>query len=141
NFCKYGEGWSNGQFEAHQRGHETLYFFGNGWINQPYTLVMIDIDVMKARGLGTPDGARRCAEHLAGLLPGSYWEPSTNGNGRHGYLLVSKEGYPAEVVNQGLAWLEDWLRAQCKGQDIEMVEVKGTCPVVQWTGSKMDDIR
>jgi hypothetical protein len=57
---------------------------------------MIDIDVLKRRMLGSPEGARTFAAFLRTRLPNLYVEPSTGGKGQHAYLLVRKLGYSAE---------------------------------------------
>jgi hypothetical protein len=114
----------------HFAGRDTLYFFGNGRPADDYTLAMIDVDVLKCRGLGTPEGALAFTNRLKTLWPGLYFERSTNGKGVHAYLLVRKKGVAAKEVNKALKRLEKWLRAEAKRvrADIEQVEVKGTCP-------------
>jgi hypothetical protein len=57
---------------------------------------------------------------------------STGGKGQHAYLLVRKLGHSAEEVKVALKHLEKWLRQQARGFDIEIVEVKGTPPVVKY---------
>lgn len=113
----------------HFNGLETLYFFGNGWKKAKRSLVMIDIDVLKARGLGSPEGARRFTRHLQSIWPGLYVEPSTNGLGMHGYLILWKKDADAARTNTALKRLEAWLRAEARkvNADIEQVEVKGAC--------------
>jgi hypothetical protein len=136
----YGEQWSVAEFEHHQQGLETLYYFGNDDPREPYILVNIDIDILKSQGLGTSEGARELAEHYKQLFPGVYFEPSTSGNSQHGYLLVEKEYYTSEVVKQGLKKLEAYLAEQAKGFDVEKVEIMGTPPQVRWAGREIDDM-
>jgi hypothetical protein len=93
---------------------------------------MIDIDVLKRRMLGSPEGARTFAAFLRTRFPDLYVEASTGGKGQHAYLLVRKPGYGAEEVKAALKHLERWLRQQAEGFDIEIVEVKGTPPVVKY---------
>jgi hypothetical protein len=81
---------------------------------------------------GSPTGARQFAAFLRTKFPTLYVEDSTGGKGQHGYLLVRKLGYSAEEVKAALKHLEKWLRQQAKGFDIEIVEVKGTPPVVKY---------
>jgi len=113
----------------HFQGKETLYFMGQGWNKADRTLVNIDIDVQKHKRLGTPEGARKFAEHLKKRWPDLYCEPSTNGKGIHGYCILWKRKADAKTSNAALKRLEAWLRAEAKiiNADIEDVEVKGTC--------------
>ena len=113
----------------HFQGKETLYFMGHGWAKAERMLVLIDIDVMKAKGLGTSDGATKFAEHLKTIWPDLYFERSTNGKGVHGYFILWKRGADAKQTNAALKRLEAWLRAEAERNDadIEQVEIKGTC--------------
>jgi hypothetical protein len=113
----------------HFLGEETLYFMAHGWEKIKRILVMIDIDVMKSLGLGTPEGARKFAEHLKTIWPDLYFETSTNGKGIHGYFLLLKRWADATQTNAALKRLETWLRAEARktNADIEQVEIKGTC--------------
>ena len=123
---------TNGDFADHFAGTETFYFFGTGRISDVYTLVMIDIDVMKAMGLGTTEGAWAYARHLQTLWPDLRCEPSTNGKGVHCYLYVRKIQVGGEAVNESLDRLAEFLEHQAIGFDIEMVEVKGYCPIIKY---------
>lgn len=136
----YGEMWSVAEFEDHCLGKKTLYFFGNDDPRCPYTLVMIDIDVLKSKKLGSPEGARHLAEHYKALFPNSFWEPSTNDQGMHGYLLISKSDYTAGEVKKGMLNLQAYLRKEAEGYDVELVEVKGQPCVVAWTGREIDHL-
>lgn len=130
-------------FEAHFAGRSTFYFAGNGQKRQRFTLVMPEIDVQKARQLGSPEGALRFAEYLRDEEPlfrrqdgrKLYIERSTGGKGMHTYLVLDKVGAEAEVVNALLPRLQRYLNwvAEAVSADIEKVEVKGGCPVVSWT--------
>lgn len=124
-------------FERHQKSEDTLYFFGNDDPREEFTLVMLDLDVHKA---GTPEGAKRLAEHYKKFYPRSYWETSTNGRGQHGYVLLEKEGFTSTAVKQGLKNFENYLRTKATGHDVELVEVKGAPPVVRWAGRQIDDL-
>ncbi|HEX4146829.1 MAG TPA: hypothetical protein VHY91_25250 [Pirellulales bacterium] len=127
----------------HFQGKDTLYFLGNGRYWAKRTLVMIDIDVLKSKGLGSPAGASRFAQHLTTIWPDLYFEPSTNGKGIHGYFVLWKRQYGATQVNNALKRLEKWLRAEAKkvNADIEQVEIKGTCPDIEFTGSLMQSVK
>jgi len=90
---------------------------------------MIDIDVQKSKGLGSPEGAKTFASHLNKFWSDLYFETSTNGQGIHGYFILSKLGIDAKRTNASLKRLEKWLRSEAKriNSDIEEVEIKGTC--------------
>jgi hypothetical protein len=113
----------------HFSGLDTLYYFGNGWRQAKRTLVMIDIDVLKSKGLGTPDGAKSFARHLNSIWPNLYFEVSTNGMGIHGYLILRKKDADSKRTNAALKRLEAWLRNEARkiSADIEQVELKGAC--------------
>jgi hypothetical protein len=136
---RYNAGWfsrlSNEDFHLHFQGEETFYFFGTPRIKAEYTLVMGDIDVLKAKGLGTPQGALAFVQYLKTTFwPDLYYERSTNGKGIHFYLLMKKADIGPHSVNQGIGQLERFLRYQADlvGADIEMVEVKGKCPEIAY---------
>jgi hypothetical protein len=120
--------------KTHQ-GDATFYFFGTPRTKDQYTLVMGDIDVLKAKGLGTPEGALNFVQYLKTTFwPDLYYERSTNGKGIHFYLLMKKAEVGAERVNQAIDQLERFLRYQAHlvGADIELVEVKGKCPEIAY---------
>ena len=127
----------------HFLGNETLYFMAHGWEKIKRILVMIDIDVMKAKGLGTPEGARRFAAHLKSIWPDLYFEVSTNGKGIHGYLILWKRGSDANETNAALKRLEAWLRAEARktNADIEQVEIKGTCLDMTFDGRLLQAVK
>lgn len=127
----------------HFQANETLYFMGRGWERNSRTLVMIDIDVLKAKGLGTPEGARKFAEHLRTIWPNLYFEVSTNGKGIHGYFILRKRDSDAVRTNAALKRLEAWLRAEARkvGADIEQVEIKGTCLDMTFDGRLLQAVK
>ena len=77
-------GWlykiTNECFQDHMAGTDTYYFQGEGRQDIAETLVMIDIDCLKSRGLGSKEGAHRFADHLKETyFPDLCFESSTNG--------------------------------------------------------------
>lgn len=134
---------ANYQFADHFAGAATYYFFGSGDPKTTHTLVMIDIDVQKAHGLGNPAGAEAFARHLKARWPDLYFERSTGGKGVHAYLVIDKSGKDAAQVNAALKRLQDWLRAEADrvSADIELVEVKGTCPVIEFEAGGITSVR
>ena len=105
---------------------------------------MIDIDVQKSKNLGSPEGAKRFAEYLDDkpeLKDHVSWEPSTHGIGMHGFFVLRCAGVERPVVNAQLKEFEAWLRAEAEkvGADIELVEVKGTCPIIKVTMGQVRD--
>jgi hypothetical protein len=95
----------------HSQNEATYYFTGrrnNKGKHDYRTLLLIDIDCHKS---GTLTGALAFAQHLADhYFPGLYFEPSTNGNGAHGYLIVEKPGWSERDYNKLLGKLEAWLK-------------------------------
>ena len=123
---------SNQDFEKHFTGEETFYFAGNGRSRDPYTLALIDIDCHKC---GSFQGAVAFVEYLRKHhYPNLFWEPSTNRNGVHAYVLIEKRGYGDSSVNQALNRLQAFLQGLLASTsfDVEMVEIKGHCPVIGW---------
>lgn len=130
----------NADFEDHFAGRETYYFTGNGRSRSPEMLVNIDIDCHKA---GTLEGAKAFAAWLREHhYPNLYYEVSTNGNGVHGYVVLSKCGFIDNSVNELLGRLQQHLRALLRSQsfDVEGVEIKGMCSEVEW-GDKRGEVR
>ncbi len=117
--------------KEHFEGRETLYFTGSEEGHR-YTLLMLDVD---CHGCGTVGGAMEFLQYLRDhYLPDLYFEVSTNGNGGHGFVIIDKSGYTNAAYNRiALDWGE-WLRRVLAGSscDVETVEIKGTCPVIQW---------
>jgi hypothetical protein len=128
----HGKRLPNYRLQDHFDRLKTYYYFSSPNKTAEHALVMIDIDVLKRRMLGSPEGARNYAAFLRTRFPSLYVEASTGGKGQHGYLLVRKPGYSAEEVKVALKHLEKWLLQQAEGFDIEIVEVKGTPPVVKY---------
>jgi hypothetical protein len=128
----YGKRLPNYKLQDHFDRLKTYYYFSSPNKTAEYALAMLDIDVLKRKMLGSPEGARKFAAFLRTRFPNLYVEASTGGKGQHAYLLVRKFGYSAEEVKKALKHLEQWLRQQAKGFDIEIVEVKGTPPVVKY---------
>ena len=84
---------------------------------------------------GDARGRRKFAEYLRNqFFPDLYYEPSTNGNGVHGYVMVDKSAWTAADHNAAMKSLEVWLKCVLASTsfDVETVEVKGRCPVVVW---------
>ncbi len=134
----------NRHFDDHMQKIDTLYFQGNGQASAPETLVMIDIDCLKCLGLGSREGAHEFAAHLKmTYFSDLYFEPSTNGNGVHGYFVLHKLGLPAKTVNAQLRTFEKWLKQEARriGADIEGVEIKGTCPVFEYQDGKLVNVK
>jgi hypothetical protein len=128
----YGKRLPNYKLQDHFDRLKTYYYFSSPNKTAEYALAMIDIDVLKRKMLGSPEGARKFAAFLRTWFPNLYVEASTGGKGQHAYLLVRKLGHSAEEVKAALKHLEKWLRQQARGFDIEIVEVKGTPPVVKY---------
>jgi hypothetical protein len=86
---------TNGDFQDHFDGVHKIYFMGNPF-SITKCLALIDIDVQKAKGIGSQEGAlafAHRADHLFsewGLTSFAkiHWEPSSLGIGMTGYLLV-----------------------------------------------------
>ena len=68
------------------------------------------------------------------LFPGLYLEPSTNGEGVHGYFILEKLGIKTDLVRQVLKNLDAYLKklAASVGADIACVEVKGLPPSIEY---------
>jgi hypothetical protein len=98
NEYRYGKRLPNYRLQDHFDGRKTYYYFSSPNKSAEYALVMIDIDVLKRRMLGSPEGARTFAAFLRTRFPSLYVEASTGGKGQHAYLLVRKLGYSAEEV-------------------------------------------
>lgn len=130
------------KWEAHTNHDETYYYAGNGDPKCPFTLFSPEIDVQKSKKLGSPAGALKFAEYLRVEEPlfqnrngqKLYIEPSTGGKGIHPYVILNKLGADATNINSYYKRLQTYLtwRAEQLNADIEMVEVKGGCPVVSW---------
>ena len=101
------------------------------------TISMIDIDCHRS---GNPESAKAFADWLSdNYFPCLYHEPSTNGKGRHGYIVLFKEGFGDVAVANILKRLEKTLKkllqvflATYPEYQVENVEIKGTPHVVTW---------
>jgi hypothetical protein len=132
---RYGDSLKNDQFSEHFAGRATHYFWGDHTACSAEVLVNIDVDALGQHGGGTTEGCWRFAEQVKDtLFPGLYLEPSTNGQGVHGYLRLMKLGIRADLVRQALKKLDRYLKrmAVSVGADIACVEVKGLPPSIQY---------
>jgi hypothetical protein len=117
---------TNGMLNAHVTGSETYYFTGNGDKASDLTLVNIDVD---CKLTGSRKGAIDFACYLNNtILPNLYEEASTNGRGGHGYFTLDKQGHTARQVNELLKRFAGYLNDIAEPFDVELVEIKGTCP-------------
>ncbi|MGL4424333.1 MAG: hypothetical protein ACRCZF_27000, partial [Gemmataceae bacterium] len=117
----------NPDYEAHFRGDQTYYFWAGHRADQPEVIFEIDIDVQKALGRGSTEGAWAFARHLQKQFTGLYCEPSTGGKGVHGIAILQKGTLGAAGVRKLLLRFEQWLRDESAriNADIELVEVTG----------------
>jgi hypothetical protein len=127
-----GAAIDNEQFERHLDSRDTFYFWADHRSSTAAILVMIDIDVHD--GIGTSGGAWQFAELVRYLFPDIHLESSTNGEGVHGYLVISKEGISARRIKNVLTNLQVYLRElhRFSGADISCVEIKGGPPEVKF---------
>jgi len=127
----------------HINNNKTLYYYGNGKTKDKHTLVMIDIDVCKKQNIGSTKGAIEFAKHLTNYFPNLYYEKSTNEKGIHAYIVLEKENLSANIVNKTLKQFENWLKNEAKmlKADIEIVEIKGLCPEVIYSGNNIVNIK
>ncbi len=133
NSFRYGAALRNDQFQQHFSRDETFFFWADPATSTSEILVMVDFDVRE--GSGTPEGARRFAEEVKEtVLPGMYCEPSTGGEGIHGYVVVQKAGVKVTRLRKALKNLELYLKtlAEATNADIACVEVKGLPPVIRY---------
>ena len=87
---------SNPMLDDHWDDRRTYYYVADGSKRNRYILVNIDID---CHASGSERGAAEAAEYLkANFFPDLYHEPSTNGQGRHGYFILDKSDLGAEPV-------------------------------------------
>jgi len=135
-------GWALGEqiplwkLNKHLANEMTAYFQGDGDETNAETMAMIDIDNHSS---GTLAGAWAFSAEVDKHLEGVQWETSTNGDGLHGYILISKLGERAETVNKAIAELQAKLKAllQTGNFDVELVEVKGKCPDLEWESRRL----
>src|SRR5262249_53131541 len=108
---RIGAALRNDQFLDHLAGRMTCYFWADHRAATPEVLVMLDFDGGDKHGGGTDEGCWRFAEQVRdSLFPGLYLEPSTNGQGVHGYLRLSKLGIRADLLRQALKNLDRYLK-------------------------------
>src|SRR5262249_36056506 len=70
----YGKRLPNYKLQDHFDRLKTYYYFANPNKTAEHALVMIDIDVLKGKMLGSPEGARRFAAYLRTKFPTLYVE-------------------------------------------------------------------
>lgn len=123
----------------HTEGKATCYFWSRP--DGRFIFFMVDIDVRKSRGLGTREGARDFADYLhQQVIPGCHWEPSTNGEGMHGYGIIDLGEDHEFVTAAERKDILDGMQADLRkvalhyGADIELVEIKGHPPVIDTDG-------
>jgi hypothetical protein len=136
------KGWVYGLTNATMMRHfaceETVYFTADGRIKTPEVIVMVDVDCHKK---GTIASAIAFAEHLRDHhFPGLYFEPSTNGNGVHAYLVLDKQGFGDVRTHELFGMLEKAVKGIHAGWqarnphlEVELVEVKGHPPRLEWS--------
>lgn len=132
---RFGAALKNDQFREHFAARRTYYFWADHKVSTPEVLVMIDGDAGDAHGGGTTEGVRSFMELVKEtLFPGLYLEPSTNGEGVHGYFVLQKEGIKNDEVRRVLKNLDAYLKklAASVDADIACVEVKGLPPSVEY---------
>lgn len=136
----YRSGWwskivklCNKDFDQHFTGLETYYFTAGSGVR---VLICIDID---CHGVGTLAGAMAFAKFLSETqFPQLYYEPSTNGNGVHGYIIVETNGLRGSAFNGVMKQLESRLKEVAVGFDVSDVEIKGTMNEFVWGSTKGD---
>lgn len=123
--------WSNEILTKHCNSCETFYFSGSSESYKPFTLIMIDVD---CHNHGSLEGALSFLQYLRqNYFHNLYFEPSTNGNGGHGYLILDKEGLGSQGIKSILSsHLEPWLNDIANEFDVEFVEIKGQPPELTW---------
>jgi hypothetical protein len=135
----------------HQAGTKTLCFTGNGRSKAPETLFLIDVDC-KCRP--NYNEARRFLDDLKAdthvpAFASLFVEPSSSGGGAHGYgVLVKSPGLGDQSANSCLKKLQKYLRRRLaegqklgRYQGITDVEVKGTCPEIEWENNLVKEVR
>lgn len=130
-------GLTNGAMVRHFAGEATVYFTADGRVRTPEVLLMLDVDCHR---VGTYASAVAFTEHLRDHhFPGLYFEPSTNGNGVHAYLLLDTRGFGDErthslfeMMDRALKGIHaDW-QAENPHLEVELVEAKGHPPRIDW---------
>lgn len=126
--------------KQHFKGQETLYFWADHRQSTEEIIFLVDIDALKARKMGSKQGAVDFAQYLIEqYFPNAYMEISTHGNGVHLFLVMRKKDIPNEDVRKSLKHLDAWLKyiAKSINADIEEVEVKGLPPILKYDGKKL----
>ena len=113
-----------------------MYFTGSP-DSQSHTLLMIDVDCHKS---GSFNGAMEFLAYLKEhVYKNLYYEASTKGKGGHGYIILDKQGLGAETLKSiCLRQLQPYLNDLAKGFDVELVEVKGLPPEIEWGKAKYE---
>lgn len=127
---------TNEMLASHEHESRTLYGTGKPCEEM---LLCIDVDVQKARGLGSPEGARRFVEWLkCHGFPNLYWETSRSGKGVNGYFVLKSQVKDVRKVRNHLKLLQETLNAvaQEQGFDVEAVEIKGHPQEAFWHGGQ-----
>lgn len=129
--------------EQHLAGLTTVYFTGNCNHDQcNETFIVVDTDAGGSHGSGSSAGAIAFNEHLKKKWPNYYYEPSTNGVGCHGYLILNMSFWDIHTVRATLDHFQRWLNQEAEGFDVAMIEVKGRPGYVDWsetTKGEVDD--
>lgn len=134
--------FKNLDLDCHMAGAETLGYTSDPSKLTQYVMAMIDID---CHSWGNFESATQFAEYLKNHVPffSMFHEPSTNGKGRHGYILVEKPvTLIAEKINAAFGYLQNLSRAKLiefrtlyPDAQVEDVEIKGHCPTVEWSST------
>jgi hypothetical protein len=138
-------GWMTGLTRTRIYEHlagDVKYFYADGRKSVEQTLTGIDVD---CHDHGTYESAVAFAAWLQeNFFPGLYYEPSTHGNGVHGYILFCKMGLKDVGVNVWLKRLEKTLKRLLQvflaihpEHSIEDVEIKGTAHEIMWEDGKI----
>ena len=124
--------WTNEMFADHASGAATLYYTSG----EQQGLICIDVDCHE---YGNPADAMLLCQWLAdNYFPGLYYEPSSNGNGAHAYLIVDftngGTAEPSPKVKRMLKEIGESLDKTAKllGFDVELVEICGTPSFMIW---------
>lgn len=113
---------------------ETYYYVSDG--RAEYLLGMVDIDVHKGRG--STAGAQRLVEKIKERFPDFAYEPSTNGKGIHGYILIKIDYRGWENAWSHLErWLKDLAAPFVENGDIALMELKGKPPRFHYEDGKL----
>jgi hypothetical protein len=126
------QGWSGKisgrKVVQHFHGTATHYYWAD--LSSPSLLMMGDVDCHDS---GSLEGAMAFCKFLSDtLLPGLYYEPSTNGNGAHFYFDIANAGLKLtrKDVCKLAARLAEKFNELAKDFDVQMVEIKGHPPEV-----------